>query len=62
MRLLLVYLSKMSSSVSHLVLQMLRSLYISDSWMSDVRKLLDWDAYGFRIVWEGGWVCMLMRA
>ena len=44
MRLLLVYMSKMSSTVSHLVLQVLRSLYISDSWMSDVRKLLDWDA------------------
>ena len=44
LRLLLVYMSKMSSTVSHLVLQVLRSLYISDSWMSEVRKLLDWDA------------------
>ena len=43
-RLLLMYLSKMSATVLYLVLQMLRSLYISDSRMSDVWKLLDWDA------------------
>ena len=43
-RLLLMYMSKMSATVLYLVLQMLRSLYISDSRMSDVRKLLDWDA------------------
>ena len=43
-RLLLMYISKMSATVLYLVLQMLRSLYISDSRMSDVPKLLDWDA------------------
>ena len=44
MRLLLVYMSKMSSTVLHHVFQVLCSLYTSDSWMSEVRKLLDWDA------------------
>ena len=43
-KLLLMHMPKMSATVLYLVLQMLRSLYISDSRMSDVRKLLDWDA------------------